>query len=218
MCLPVQAKKDPNPIVFVDIQIGGQDVGRIKFELFADTVPKTAENFRQLCTGEHRLVALVCNCSALQSGKSPHAFARLAAKATPPLYWPFVLVLHAAAVSVSFRNNDRPVFFFVFFSPVSFIMMAAISRDFKGRTHSFGMCVLCFWCVVDSINYHRATRMQSFIGAKPSCLSPMDIAFAILLLLPAVYCTPCTCRVFAILLLLPAVYCTPCTPAVCLPC
>ena len=35
-----------NPIVFFDISIGGQTVGRIKMELFADVVPKTAENFR----------------------------------------------------------------------------------------------------------------------------------------------------------------------------
>jgi len=28
--------------------------GRIKMELFADICPKTAENFRQLCTGEYR--------------------------------------------------------------------------------------------------------------------------------------------------------------------
>ncbi|KAJ1722671.1 Peptidyl-prolyl cis-trans isomerase-like 1 [Coemansia erecta] len=44
-----------NPVVFFDIKIGGEDVGRIKMELFADKVPKTAENFRQLCTGEHRI-------------------------------------------------------------------------------------------------------------------------------------------------------------------
>ncbi|KAJ2706234.1 Peptidyl-prolyl cis-trans isomerase-like 1 [Coemansia sp. IMI 203386] len=44
-----------NPIVFFDIKIGGEDAGRLKMELFADKVPKTAENFRQLCTGEHRI-------------------------------------------------------------------------------------------------------------------------------------------------------------------
>uniref|UniRef100_A0A665USV3 Peptidyl-prolyl cis-trans isomerase n=1 Tax=Echeneis naucrates TaxID=173247 RepID=A0A665USV3_ECHNA len=43
-----------NPVVFFDITIGGQDVGRMKIELFADVVPKTAENFRQFCTGEFR--------------------------------------------------------------------------------------------------------------------------------------------------------------------
>ncbi|CAG8451948.1 8796_t:CDS:2 [Ambispora leptoticha] len=43
-----------NPIVFFDISIGGQPAGRMKMELFADVVPKTAENFRQLCTGEYR--------------------------------------------------------------------------------------------------------------------------------------------------------------------
>ena len=31
-----------------------QEIGRIIFELFADVVPKTAENFRQFCTGELR--------------------------------------------------------------------------------------------------------------------------------------------------------------------
>ncbi|KAJ3160629.1 cytochrome P450 monooxygenase 7 [Geranomyces michiganensis] len=43
-----------NPIVFFDITIGGQPAGRIKMELFKDVVPKTAENFRQLCTGEYK--------------------------------------------------------------------------------------------------------------------------------------------------------------------
>ncbi|KAI8344735.1 cyclophilin-like domain-containing protein [Chlamydoabsidia padenii] len=41
-----------NPRVFFDIDIDGQRAGRIVFELFADEVPKTAENFRALCTGE----------------------------------------------------------------------------------------------------------------------------------------------------------------------
>lgn len=41
-----------NPQVWMDIQIGDQKAGRIVMELFADAVPKTAENFRALCTGE----------------------------------------------------------------------------------------------------------------------------------------------------------------------
>jgi peptidylprolyl isomerase len=41
-----------NPRTFFDISIGDKPAGRIVFELFADTVPKTAENFRALCTGE----------------------------------------------------------------------------------------------------------------------------------------------------------------------
>ncbi len=41
-----------NPIVFFDITIGGQKAGRIEMTLRKDVVPKTAENFRALCTGE----------------------------------------------------------------------------------------------------------------------------------------------------------------------
>ena len=41
-----------NPRVFFDMTIGGAPTGRVVFELFADKVPKTAENFRALCTGE----------------------------------------------------------------------------------------------------------------------------------------------------------------------
>ncbi|KAJ3299464.1 peptidyl-prolyl cis-trans isomerase cpr6 [Borealophlyctis nickersoniae] len=41
-----------NPRTYFDITIGGQPAGCIVFELFKDIVPRTAENFRALCTGE----------------------------------------------------------------------------------------------------------------------------------------------------------------------
>ncbi|TDH70882.1 uncharacterized protein CCR75_008734 [Bremia lactucae] len=44
---------DPsNPKVFFDIKIGGEDAGKIVMQLYEDVCPKTAENFRALCTGE----------------------------------------------------------------------------------------------------------------------------------------------------------------------
>ncbi|KAF8063223.1 cyclophilin-like domain-containing protein [Lyophyllum atratum] len=43
------------PVVFMDVNIGETPAGRLKMELFSDIVPKTAENFRQLCTGEYRV-------------------------------------------------------------------------------------------------------------------------------------------------------------------
>ncbi|EDQ90096.1 uncharacterized protein MONBRDRAFT_18666 [Monosiga brevicollis MX1] len=44
-----RARSD-NPKVYLDINIGNQPAGRLVIELRADVVPKTAENFRQLCT------------------------------------------------------------------------------------------------------------------------------------------------------------------------
>ena len=41
-----------NPRVYFDIDIGGESTGRIVMTLFTDVAPKTAENFRALCTGE----------------------------------------------------------------------------------------------------------------------------------------------------------------------
>jgi len=41
-----------NPVCFFDMTIGGKDAGRIEMTLRADVVPRTAENFRALCTGE----------------------------------------------------------------------------------------------------------------------------------------------------------------------
>ncbi|OCF40756.1 hypothetical protein I317_05451 [Kwoniella heveanensis CBS 569] len=55
----------PLPRVFFDFTVGGNPLGRVVFELFNDVVPKTAENFRALCTGEKGIsstsnVALHC--------------------------------------------------------------------------------------------------------------------------------------------------------------
>ena len=52
-----------SPRVFFDITIGGRSAGRILFVLRPDIVPKTAENFRALCTGENGVG---------QSGKNLH--------------------------------------------------------------------------------------------------------------------------------------------------
>ena len=52
LAAPKKAAAAANPKVFFDVAIGDQKGGRIVMELFADVVPKTAENFRQLVTHE----------------------------------------------------------------------------------------------------------------------------------------------------------------------
>lgn len=46
-------KMPKNPLVYLDVSIGSRTGGRVTFELFADITPRTAENFRGLCTGEY---------------------------------------------------------------------------------------------------------------------------------------------------------------------
>jgi peptidylprolyl isomerase len=43
---------EDNPHVFFDVKQGDTEMGRLVMRLYADIVPKTAENFRALCTGE----------------------------------------------------------------------------------------------------------------------------------------------------------------------
>src|SRR3954452_6309685 len=45
---PVNPK---NPKVFFEVAVDGKAAGRVEMELFADTCPRTAENFLQLCVG-----------------------------------------------------------------------------------------------------------------------------------------------------------------------
>merc|ERR1711998_808829 len=53
-CFVATAEADPEVTdkVYFDMEIGGKPVGRIVMGLFGKDVPKTAENFRALSTGE----------------------------------------------------------------------------------------------------------------------------------------------------------------------
>jgi peptidylprolyl isomerase len=44
--------KGDNPHVYFQIKQGDEDLGKIVMQLYKDITPKTAENFRCLCTGE----------------------------------------------------------------------------------------------------------------------------------------------------------------------
>ncbi|OQS06079.1 peptidyl-prolyl cis-trans isomerase H [Thraustotheca clavata] len=47
-----KSSRRENPIVFMDITVAKEVIGRLLIELRADIVPKAAENFRALCTGD----------------------------------------------------------------------------------------------------------------------------------------------------------------------
>lgn len=51
-CVALQAADEALPRVFFDVTADGDALGRVVMELRSDVTPKTAENFRALCTGE----------------------------------------------------------------------------------------------------------------------------------------------------------------------
>ena len=50
--LKILSGKKRRSKVYLELAADGEDLGRVEIELFDDVVPRTTENFRQLCTGE----------------------------------------------------------------------------------------------------------------------------------------------------------------------
>ncbi|KAM6448061.1 ranBP2-like and GRIP domain-containing protein 4 isoform 3-T3 [Liasis olivaceus] len=50
--LAAELSKETNPVVYLEISVDGEPLGHVTIELFSNVVPRTAENFRALCTGE----------------------------------------------------------------------------------------------------------------------------------------------------------------------
>ena len=48
-----ETSADVTETVYFDIVIDGQDAGRIEMGLYGGVVPKTVENFKQLCVGSN---------------------------------------------------------------------------------------------------------------------------------------------------------------------
>lgn len=59
------------PQVYLDITIGTKPAGRVTFELSTDLTPKTAENFRGLCTGEYGHVGMGTRTKRLSYTNTP---------------------------------------------------------------------------------------------------------------------------------------------------
>lgn len=74
LSLAAGLSKETNPVVYFEVSADDEPLGHITMELFSNIVPRTAENFRALCTGEkgfgfknsrfHRIVTdFVCQVS-----------------------------------------------------------------------------------------------------------------------------------------------------------
>merc|ERR1719193_1129249 len=50
---PLGTPNSENPVGYFDVTAGGKDLGRIEMELKVDVVPKTAGNFKSICSGDN---------------------------------------------------------------------------------------------------------------------------------------------------------------------
>ena len=75
----------------------GEPLGRITFELFKDVTPKTAENFRQFCTGESK------NSAGRPQGYKGSKFHRIVCSLHDPARpsFSFAIVFNAGSCAVA---------------------------------------------------------------------------------------------------------------------
>ncbi|KAK6782530.1 hypothetical protein RDI58_020326 [Solanum bulbocastanum] len=94
------SKKKPQ--VFLDVSIDGDPVERMAFELFTDVAPKTAENFRALCTGY--LKKFLCwgiGWLLLAVGSRCHGEKGVSSKTGKPLHYKGTFFHHIVKGSVA---------------------------------------------------------------------------------------------------------------------
>lgn len=75
----------------------GEPLGRVQMELFADITPKTAENFRQYCTGETK------NAQGYPQGYKGSKFHRVVSASSAPSFLYFLsqkFVLHQCLLCI----------------------------------------------------------------------------------------------------------------------
>lgn len=66
---PVQVPRGRRRVrCFMDVAIDGEPAGRLVFELRSDLKPRTSENFRALCTGEHDISYKGCKFHKIVPG------------------------------------------------------------------------------------------------------------------------------------------------------
>jgi len=107
--IQAQLRHPNNPVVFLDVTVGNTEIGRIIIELYADVVPRTAENFRQFCTGEFKR-------DSIPTGFKTTAFHRVIKD---------FMIQGGDFVNV----NDSSINFFLIFLPICYCIFRVTELD-----------------------------------------------------------------------------------------